>query len=278
MAETFSPVRPRVRWSIPSLVSAIKVCGLAAPKTAAAAADFRNERLLTVASVGLGGSDRLVSSTIVLINLLPWVVRWVRLVAVSIVRGFKVVVPREVVVNSGKIFAATTIPNCQAIEFLRRIRQRHGCPCLVGAHRGQVQILLQPAQWKVRLLIISVLDSLAFQGEERRGCWPAQECFKQNLAGQTEGLTKNQPLCKSGHCRPQQLVHHHLKRSSRPWSATVNDLVSHAFQQRPVCFQIARLATHPKGELRQLRLAFGASHWSAKKNNTPGLGLCCHFS
>src|SRR5882672_7955380 len=74
MAETFSPVCPRARCGIPSLASAIKVCGLAAPKTAAAAADFRNERLLTVASVGSGGSNRLVSSTIVRINILPWLI------------------------------------------------------------------------------------------------------------------------------------------------------------------------------------------------------------
>src|SRR5439155_5891062 len=105
MAETFSPVRPRARWGIPSLVSAIKVCGLAAPKTAAAAADFRNERLLTVASVGSGGSNRLVSSTIVRINILPWLLG-VRLIPLFIV-GFGIVVSREVVVNSGKIFAAT---------------------------------------------------------------------------------------------------------------------------------------------------------------------------
>src|SRR6266404_158828 len=125
MAVTFSPVRPSARCGIPSLVSAIKVCGLEAPKTAAAAADFRNERLLTVASVGLGGSDRLVSSTIVRINVLPWVVRWVRLIAVSIVR-FKVVGVRQIVVDSGKIFVAATIPNCQAIQFFRGVRQRHG--------------------------------------------------------------------------------------------------------------------------------------------------------
>src|SRR6266436_4545259 len=120
MAETFSPVRPKARWGIPSLVSAIKVCGLAAPKTAAAAADFRNERLLTVASVCLDGSNRLVSSTIVLIN-----------VTVSIVGGFNVVVPREVAVNSGKILVAATIPSCQAIQFLRRVCQWHGCAGLV---------------------------------------------------------------------------------------------------------------------------------------------------
>src|SRR2546425_9695477 len=125
MAETFSPVRPRARWGIPSLVSAIKVCVLAAPKTAAAAADFRNERLLTVASICLGGSNRLFSSTIVRINVLPWVVRWVRLIAVSIVGGFSVVVLSEVVVDSGKIFTPATIPDRQAIEFLRHIRQRH---------------------------------------------------------------------------------------------------------------------------------------------------------
>src|SRR6266516_1896974 len=127
MAETFSPVRPRARWGIPSLVSAIKVCGLAAPKTAAAAADFRNERLLTVASFCLGGSNRLVSSTLMRINVLPWIVRQVRLITVSIVGGFNVVVPREVIVNSGKILVAATIPNCQAIQFFRRVRQRHGC-------------------------------------------------------------------------------------------------------------------------------------------------------
>src|SRR5436309_4355364 len=162
MAETFSPVRPRARWGIPSLVSAIKVCGLPAPKTAAAAADFRNERLLTVASFCLGGSDRLVSSTIMRID-----------VTVSIVGGFNVVVPRAVVVNSGKIFAATTIPNCQAIEFLRHIRQRHGCAGLISAHRGQVQILLQPAQRKVRRVVFSLFDSLAFESEERSGGRPA---------------------------------------------------------------------------------------------------------
>src|SRR5439155_60064 len=95
---------PNERWGIPSLVSAIKVCGLAAPKTAAAAADFRNERLLTVASVCLHGSNWLVSSTIVLIYVLPWLARWVRLIAVSIVDGFYIVVPREVVIDSRKIF------------------------------------------------------------------------------------------------------------------------------------------------------------------------------
>src|SRR6266498_1341711 len=55
---------------------AIKLCGLVAPKTAAAAADFRNKRLLTVTSFCLGGSNRLVSSTIRCINVLPWAVRW----------------------------------------------------------------------------------------------------------------------------------------------------------------------------------------------------------
>src|SRR6266481_7978141 len=138
MAETFSPVRPRARWGIPSFVSAIKACGPAAPKTAAAAADFTNERLLITTSIWLVVSTRLVSSTIVRINVLPWVVRWVRLIALSIVGGFNVVVPRQVVVNSGKIFAATTIPNCQAIQFFRRVRQRHGCAGLISAHRGQV--------------------------------------------------------------------------------------------------------------------------------------------
>src|SRR5437773_11923189 len=106
MAEIFSPVLPRTRLGIPSLVSAIKVCGLAAPNTAAAAADFRNERLLTVASGCLDGSNRLVSSTIVLINVLPWLARWVRLIAVSIVDGFYVVVAVEVVIDSRKIVTA----------------------------------------------------------------------------------------------------------------------------------------------------------------------------
>src|SRR6266404_23539 len=169
MAETFSPVRPRARWGIPSLVSAIKVCGLAAPKTAAAAADFRNKRLLTVASICLGGSNRLFSSTIVLINLLPRVVRWVRLIAVSIVGGFNVVVPREVVVDSRKILVTISFPNCEAIDFLSHIRQWHGHTGFVSTHRGKVQILLQPAQWEVRRFVVSVFDSLAFQGEERRG-------------------------------------------------------------------------------------------------------------
>src|SRR5438105_14928451 len=100
MAETFSPVRPRARWGIPSLVSAIKVCGLAAPKTAAAAADFRNERLLSVASISLGGPNRFVSSTIVRINVLRAVVRWVRLIVMFIVAWFNVVVAGEVVVDS----------------------------------------------------------------------------------------------------------------------------------------------------------------------------------
>src|SRR5882724_8645730 len=170
MAETFSPVRPRARWGIPSLVSAIKVCELAAPKTAAAVADFRNERLLTVASIWLGGSDRLALSTIVRIKALPWVVRWVRRISMSIVGGFNVTGERKVVVDSGKIFTATTIPNGQAIEFLRRVRQRHGCAGFMRAHRGQVQILLQPAQREVRGLVISVFDSLAFHGEERSHC------------------------------------------------------------------------------------------------------------
>src|SRR5438552_16026950 len=118
MAETFSPVRPRARWGIPSLVSAIKVSGLAAPKTAAAAADFRNERLLTVASICLGGSNRLFSSTIVRINVFLWVVRWVRLTAGSIVGGFNVVWVRKVVVDNRKIFTPATIPDRQTIDFL----------------------------------------------------------------------------------------------------------------------------------------------------------------
>src|SRR5207249_11739916 len=104
MAETFSPVRPRARWGIPSLVSAIKVCGLAAPKTAAAAADFRNERLLTVASVCLHGSNWLVLSTIVLIFVLPWLARWVRLFSVFIFDGFYIVVPRVSVFDIRYIF------------------------------------------------------------------------------------------------------------------------------------------------------------------------------
>src|SRR5437899_1817840 len=145
MAETFSPVRPRARWGIASLVSAIQGCGLAVPRTVAAAADFRNERLLTVASVCLDGSNRLVSSTIVFIYILPWLARWVRLIAVFTVEGLYVVVPREVVVDSRKIFAAPTIPNCQAIEFLRRVGQRHGCTGFIRAHGGKVHILLQPA-------------------------------------------------------------------------------------------------------------------------------------
>src|SRR3989442_4528320 len=173
MAETFSPVRPRARWGIPSLVSAIKVCELAVPRTAAAAADFRNERLLTMASICLGGSDRLVSSTIVRINVLPWVVQWVRLTAGSIVRGCNVVGVRKVVVDSRKIFAATTIPNCQAIQFFRRVRQWHCCAGLISAHRGQVQILLQPAQREVRRGVFSLFDSLAFESEERSGGRPA---------------------------------------------------------------------------------------------------------
>src|SRR6266404_595873 len=164
MAETFSPVRPRARWGIPSLVSAIKVCVLAAPKTAAAAADFRNERLLTVASVCLGGSDRLVLSTIVRIDFLRWIIRWFRLIAV-IARRFDVLGVPKVVVDSGKIFTATTIPNCQAIKLLRRIRQRHGCARFIRAHRGQVQILFQPTQREVGGLVTSALDSLAFRGE-----------------------------------------------------------------------------------------------------------------
>ena len=53
MAETFSPVRPRARKGIGSFVSAIIAFGLAVPKTAAAAADFTNERLLMTASLWL---------------------------------------------------------------------------------------------------------------------------------------------------------------------------------------------------------------------------------
>src|SRR5438093_13395605 len=111
MAETCSPLLQRARWGIPSLVSAIKVCGLAAPKTAAAAADFRNERLLTVASICLGGSDRLASSTIVRINVLLWVVRRVRLNAGSIVGGFHVVYVCHIGVSMRKLITATYIPN-----------------------------------------------------------------------------------------------------------------------------------------------------------------------
>src|SRR6266850_2711458 len=221
MAETLSPVRPRARWGIPSLVSAIKTFGLAAPKTAAAAADFRNERLLTVASIWLGGSDRLVLSTIVRINVLPWTVRWVRLFPVSIVGGFNFLGVRKVVVDSGKIFTSATVPNCQAIEFLGRIRQRHGCAGFIRAHRGQVQILLQPAQREVRRLVVSTFDALAFQGEERGGCRRTYQRLKQNVARQTERLTQNQPLGKGGHGRSQQLVHHHFKRCSHSLCAAV---------------------------------------------------------
>src|SRR2546425_645393 len=113
-------------------------------------------------------SNLLVSSAIVRINVLPRVVRWVRLSG-----GFNVLAAREVVVNSRKVFVTISLPNCQAIDFLRRVRQRHGCAGLISAHRGQVQILLQPAQRKVRGSVISVFDSLPFQGEERSGCWPA---------------------------------------------------------------------------------------------------------
>jgi hypothetical protein len=46
---------PRARWGISSLVSAIKACGLAVLKTAAAAADFTNERRLIKASLWFVG-------------------------------------------------------------------------------------------------------------------------------------------------------------------------------------------------------------------------------
>src|SRR5258707_12231267 len=61
MAETFSPVRPRARWGIPSLVSAIKACGLAVPKTAAAVADFTNERLFIRTSLWFAAPWRISS-------------------------------------------------------------------------------------------------------------------------------------------------------------------------------------------------------------------------
>lgn len=56
MAGTFSPVRPRVRWGIPSFVSAIRTFGFAVPN-AAAPGGLHDERLLIAASIWFVGSN-----------------------------------------------------------------------------------------------------------------------------------------------------------------------------------------------------------------------------
>src|SRR5258705_77039 len=66
----------------------------------------------------------------------------IRPVKVSIALRLSVVVPRKVVVDGRKIFITVSLPNCEAIDFLRHVRQRHSHAGLVSAHRGQVQIFL----------------------------------------------------------------------------------------------------------------------------------------
>src|SRR5579859_4138720 len=121
MAETFSPVRPRARWGIPSLVSAIKACGLAVPKTAAAVADFTNERLLMRTSLWFAA---------------PWLVspcgmrgnigsKFVRRIfgplRVFFPGGLNVVVASQVIVNGRKIVVAVSFPDREPIDFLCHI-------------------------------------------------------------------------------------------------------------------------------------------------------------
>src|ERR1022692_1535046 len=65
MAETFSPVRPRARWGIPSFDSASKTVGLVAPKAAVAAADFKNERRFIAAAFWFVGLYWIVSSNVI---------------------------------------------------------------------------------------------------------------------------------------------------------------------------------------------------------------------
>src|SRR5579859_2569081 len=103
MAETFSPVRPRARWGIPSLVSAIKACGLAVPKTAAAVADFTNERLLIRTSFWFA-SPWLVSSCGMRGNIgSPFVRRIFSPLRVSVPGGLNILAARQVIVDGGKI-------------------------------------------------------------------------------------------------------------------------------------------------------------------------------
>src|SRR5260370_13089978 len=174
MAETFSPVRPRARRGIGSFVSAIKTCGLAVPKTAAAAADFTNERLLITASLWYAGATWLVSS-LTMQSSVPQrpVRRGIRVGELSCAVVLNVLGLREVVVDGGKILRAMASPNRQTIDFLREIRQRHRHARLISADRDQVQVLLQPAHREVCWLVIALFDSLAFGSEEWSGCRPA---------------------------------------------------------------------------------------------------------
>src|SRR5258708_2268918 len=144
MAETFSPVRPRARWGIPSLVSAIKTCGLAVPKTAAAVADFTNERLLIRTSIWFA-APWLVSSCGMRGNIgTQFVRRILSPLSVSFTGGLNVVVARQVIVDGRKILFALSFPDCEPIDFLCHIRERHRHTGFVSAHRGKVQVLLQP--------------------------------------------------------------------------------------------------------------------------------------
>src|SRR5258706_9745963 len=118
----------------------------------------------------ISSSNRIISSNVMCIARTPWMARK----SIGLVEGFfknwaNVPVSREVVINGRKIFAAMTVPNSQAIDFLGRVRQRHRRAGLVGAQGGEVQILLQPAQREIRRLVICAFDALAFQGEERSG-------------------------------------------------------------------------------------------------------------
>src|SRR5271170_4559482 len=113
MAETFSPVLPSRRWGICSFVSAINGSGLVLPKTAAAAADFRNERRLTAATIQCVGSSRNVSSTGMRIIVAPALFRLViRLVEALLTHRLNVLVTHEVVIDGRKIFFTITFPNC----------------------------------------------------------------------------------------------------------------------------------------------------------------------
>src|ERR1700693_3954624 len=93
--------------------------------------------------------------------------RWWLLALVVLRRNIAVL--REILVDGRKISASMAFANRQAIDFLGHIGHWHGHSGFVGAHRSEVQILLQPAQREVRLLVISAFDALAFGREEWSG-------------------------------------------------------------------------------------------------------------
>src|ERR1017187_2539915 len=100
-------------------------------------------------------------------------------------------VVRKVVVDGRKIFCAMAFANCEAIEFLRHVRYGHGHTSFVSTHCGELEIFLQPLQREIRVLKISLFDSLPLDRKERSRRWSAQQCIKQCRPRKTEGFAKN---------------------------------------------------------------------------------------